>query len=282
MLISKQTELISGSTTVLAPGAASGRLMWDALLVDCRRIAKAVKFRKGGDVIVAGSCPQLLFVNHDGWLFRYKILHDGRRQIVNFVLPGEIFGLEAYVFKKSLYSVATITESLLTTVPTAMVDKAIEQNAKVSKALFLSAMGEVAILSEHLIDTARRSAYARVGHFLLELFVRLEQAGQIENASFHMPLTQELMGDALGLTAVHVNRTLRLLRDEKLITLEGKRVTLCDLDALCRLCDFEDCYLSEMVAAHRNRMAPSAFDVFPGKIGGRVISRQECGSTVTS
>jgi CRP-like cAMP-binding protein len=240
----------------LIPAVTSARrsATCQALLFACA--AKVIKLRKGKDIIVAGSQPQSLYVNHDGWLFRYKILHNGCRQIVNFVLPGEIFGLQACVFKNSLYSVAALTEATLSAIPIETVGKAAECNAKLSNALFYSAICEAAILGEHLIDTGRRSAYGRVSHFLLELFVRLEQAGQADALSFDMPLTQEVIGDALGLSPVHVNRTLRALRDDKLVAFDGKRVTLCDFGELCRLSDFEDCYLGK----GRHRDATAATD----------------------
>src|ERR1039458_2912902 len=75
------------------------------------------QIRKNKDIIVAGKHYEALFVNHDGWLFRYKILHNGDRQILDFILPGQIFGLQACLFKTSLYSVATITEASLSSIP---------------------------------------------------------------------------------------------------------------------------------------------------------------------
>src|SRR5262249_19802830 len=151
-----------------------------------------------------------------GWLLRYKTVRDGGRQIIDFILPGQIFGLQARLFKRALYSVATITEVTLSTIPVDEVDRVFEQNPTFAKALFWSAVCESAIMSEHLINTARRSAYARVSHLLLELFVRLKAAGLAHEMSFSMPLTQEHIGGALGLTSIHVNRTLKSLRNDKL------------------------------------------------------------------
>lgn len=245
-----------GASTMALP-AGRVRPISATLLFACRGTTKTMRFRKCRDVIVAGNVQPFLYVNHDGWLSRYKILHNGCRQIVNFVLPGEIFGLPACAFGNSLYSVATITECSLSTVPIEIVSIAVERNPELSKALLLAAIGEAAILGERLIDTARRSAYGRVSHFLLELFVRLERSGQTDNLSFDMPLTQEVIGDALGLSPVHVNRTLRALRDDKLIALDGKRVTLRDFDALCRLSDFEQSYLGQGVWLRREAMDAS-------------------------
>jgi len=129
--------------------------------------AKTIRLRKNRDIIVAGNNHGSIYVNHDGWLSRYKILHDGSRQIVDFILPGQIFGLQACLFKRALYSVATITETSLSAIPSAIIDELFEKNAAFAKALFGSALCETAILGEHLTDAARRSAYERVIHFLL-------------------------------------------------------------------------------------------------------------------
>ncbi len=267
-LLGKQHKIMltdNGAAILTAPVSITtssplSRPTCKALLFECGSAAKTIRFGKGKDVIIADNCQQFLYINHDGWLSRYKILHNGCRQIVNFVLPGEIFGLHACAFRNSLYSVATLTQASLTAIPIEMVGKATERNAKLSRALFCSAVREAAMLGEHLIDTARRSAYGRVSHFLLELFVRLERVGQTDDMSFRMPLTQETIGDALGLSPVHVNRTLRALRDDKLIAVHGKRVTLLDFGALCRLSDFEESYLGEG-ARPRSELSP-VFD-FP-------------------
>ena len=124
---------------------------------------------------MAGTHYEFVYVNHDGWLLRYKILHNGSRQIIDFILPGQIVGLQTYLFKNSLYSVAAITETLLSVIPFEMIDELFERSPRLAKALFWSAGCEAAILAEHLIDAARRSAYERVSHLLLELFVRLKE-----------------------------------------------------------------------------------------------------------
>ena len=196
----------------------------------------------------------MFYLNHDGWLFRYKILHNGDRQIVDFILPGQIFGLQACFFKASLYSIATVTAASVSSIPLEVIDDVFDQNPQLAKALFWSAVCEAAIVGEHLVDAARRSAYERVSHLLLELFVRLKSTGQTDGQSFSMPLTQELIGDALGLTPVHVNRTLRALREDRLIKISNKCVVIFDFDALSSLCDFDHSYLGEISRAMQSEM----------------------------
>jgi CRP-like cAMP-binding protein len=218
---------------------------------------------KNKDLVVAGRPCRTFFLNHHGWLFRYKILHNGDRQIVDFILPGQIFGLQACFFKASLYSIATVTDASVSAIPLETVDSVFEQNLPLAKALFWSAVCEAAIVGEHLIDAARRSAGERVSHLMLELFVRLKTTGQTDGMSFNMPLTQELIGDALGLTTVHVNRTLRSLREDGLIMMSNKCVTILDFDALSLLADFDNSYLGETARALRTEIASSTPTISP-------------------
>lgn len=214
-------------------------------LLECVPAVRTVRFARGKHVVIAGDTIRCFYVNHDGWLFRYKILHNGGRQIVDFVLPGEVFALQACLFKASLYSVATVTPTSLSAIPRDMIDGIFAQNSHFSKAIFYCVMREAARNIEHLTDAARRSAYERLGHLLLELYVRLRMAGLVEGASFYMPLTQDLLADALGLTTIHVNRTLRILREDNFLRIENKRITILNFEALSSLCDFEPSYLGE-------------------------------------
>lgn len=243
------------------------RMACDNLLSERGRGVRTVKLHKSRDVVIGDSHYDCVYVNHDGWLARYKILHKGSRQIMDFILPGQVFGLQACLFKRSLYSVVTITETTLSTIPFDMVDNVFEQNMVLAKALFWSVAYEAAILGEHLIDVARRSAYERVSHLILELFVRLNAMQLTDGMTFSIPLTQELMADALGLTTVHVNRTLRALRDDKLIAMNGHSITILDFEALSLLSDFENSYLGEVARTLRRRVGPATVDGM--SVGGR-------------
>jgi CRP-like cAMP-binding protein len=234
----------SGKRVTLAPPYLDAP-NHDRLVSEGTRGVRTLKIGKSKDVVICGNHYDCVYVNHDGWLARYKILHNGARQIIDFILPGQVFGLQACVFQRALYSVVAITESTLSAIPFDMVDSVFEQNPTLAKALFWSAAYETTILGEHLIDAARRSAYERVGHMLLELFVRLNRVQLTDEMTFSVPLTQELVADALGLSTVHVNRTLRALREDKLIAVDGHSVTILDFEALSRLSDFDSSYLGD-------------------------------------
>jgi len=115
--------------------------------------------------------------------------------------------------------------------------------------IFWSISCESTIYAEHLIDLGRRSALERVAHFLLELLTRLKTVGLAQDHSYKIPLTQELLGDALGLSIPHINRVLRRLREDGLVVVEDQRVTIHDIDALSQLADFEPGYLSRFSGA---------------------------------
>jgi CRP-like cAMP-binding protein len=245
-----------------APPARShlDTLLRDDLASADPRCVKTIKVRKGKDVVIHGSHHDFVYVNRDGWLVRYKILHNGSRQIMDFILPGQVFGLPACLFQRALYSVAAIQQTTLLKIPLGVVDNLFERNPRLAKALFWSSAHEAAILGEHLIDAARRSAYERVGHLLLELFIRLNPVDRNGEMTFSIPLTQELIADALGLTTVHVNRTLRALREDKLIAMDRRSITIIDFEALSQLSDFENCYLGEAALTLRGGARPYELD----------------------
>lgn len=248
--------------------ACLDRLACDSLLGEYGRGVRTVKVRKNKDVVIGGNHYDCVYANHDGWLARYKILHNGSRQIMDFILPGQVFGLQACLFQRALYSVVTITETSLSIIPFDVIDNVFERNLVLAKALFWSSAYEAAILGEHLIDAARRSAYERVSHLLLELFVRLNRVHLTDEMTFSIPLTQELIADALGLTTVHVNRTLRALREDKLIAMDGRSVTIRDCEALSLLSDFENSYLGEAARTLQGAARSANLDGLPrrGKI----------------
>lgn len=225
------------------------------------RCVTPMKLPKARDVVISGGHHDCIYVNHNGWLARYKILHKGTRQILDFILPGQIFGLPACLFPRAPYSVLAITEATVTAIPFDMVDNIFARDPALAKTLLWSTVQEAAILGEHLTDTGRRSAYERVSHLLLELLVRVNRNHRGGEMTLSIPLTQELIGDALGLTAVHVNRTLRALRQDKLIAVDGKSITIVDFEALSLLSDFEKSYLGQLGRLESKDTERTAFGV---------------------
>lgn len=196
------------------------------------------------EIINAGRKYDGVFVLLDGLAMRYRVLHDGRRQVLNIVLPGDIIGFPACFFEAALYTVTALSEAIVTPIAFSRLLGLFRHQPRLAAMLFCAFSCEAAMYAEHLIDVGRRSARERVAHFLLELLVRLQAIDRADERSYRMPLTQELIGDALGLSVPHVNRTLAQLRREGLVGIEGQQVVIKDIEALAAVADFEKGYLS--------------------------------------
>jgi CRP-like cAMP-binding protein len=213
-----------------------------AILADLQSNTRTVNRHR--DIVTEGRSYGNLFVVIEGIAIRYRILHDGRRQIVNLVLPGDIVGIFGAFFENTLYSTKTLTEMVIATIPFSRVSGLFASHPRLITKLFWSFSCESAIYAEHIVDIGRRSALERIAHFFMELLVRLQTVGLADERSYRIPLTQELIGDALGLSVPHVNRVLRRLREEQFVVVEDQRVTIKDIEALSELADFEPSYLS--------------------------------------
>ena len=198
-----------------------------------------LRIRAGADIITAGTAYRCMFVLNAGLAMRYKVLKNGRRQILGLILPGDFIGFPGCLFENALYSILSLKEAVVCSVPFAAIFDLIRRHPKLGAAVFWIAGHEAALFTEHLVGVGRQSAYERVARLLLELLVRLRAVGLADERSYILPLTQELMADALGLSVPHVNRTLRRLREDGLISFEGPRVTCRDVVALSRVAEFE-------------------------------------------
>jgi len=200
--------------------------------------------RRNREIVSEGRTYDTLFVLLDGIALRSRILRDGRRQVLNIALPGDFIGFPGCFFESALYSIPALTDCVISPIPFAMLIGLFDRQPRIAATIFWSFACEAAMYAEHLIDVGRRSALERVAHFLLELLTRLQVIGLADEHSFRMPVTQELIGDALGLSVPHINRTLRQLRQDELVRIEEHMVILQDVEALAALADFERSYLS--------------------------------------
>ena len=199
---------------------------------------------RGREIIAEGRRYDGLLTLIDGVSLRYRLLHDGRRQVLNIALPGDFIGFPGCFFENALYTITALTECVVASVPFSRLMGLFERHPRLAAAIFWSLSCETATYAEHLIDVGRRSALERVAQLLLEMLVRLQAIGLASENSYRLPLTQELIADALGLSVQYVNHTLRQLREDGLVDIEGPRVTIKHLDSLIQLADFERTYLS--------------------------------------
>lgn len=216
----------------------------DDLAALSRLLEHRVVVRKAKDIIVEGYKYKVLHVVESGFAIRYKLLHNGKRQIVNVIMPGDIIGFPACFYEHAVFSVTALGDMSLHHVALdAFTDLCLDR-ARVATALVWFAAREAAINAEHIIDAGRREPLERLAHFLLEMLTRLQAIGGASENSFVMPLSQEGIGDVVGLSGPHVNRMLAELRADGLIAVSGHEVTILDRAALQILGEFHPAYLA--------------------------------------
>ena len=197
----------------------------------------------GREIVTEGRPCSTVFLMSEGVAIRYRILRDGNRQIINVLLPGDFAGMTSCRFDTALFSIKTLTHALVHPIPLPRLASLIDTQPQLAAHLFWSSANDTAVISEHLIAVGRRTATERVAHFLLELLTRLRQIGLAENDTFRLPLTQEIIGDALGLSVPYVNRVLHQLQDEGLVLIKNQRFEVRNVDELAALADFRQDYL---------------------------------------
>lgn len=200
-------------------------------------------FAVGSDMIHQGQTDQSAYVMASGWASSYKVLADGSRQIVDFQIPGDFVGLRSVLFRTSDHNVEPITPVQASEIQQRDLLDAFTRTPRLATAVLWAASRDEAMVVEHLIDLGRRSASVRMAHFLLELGARLRLVGLANYSGFDCPLSQYLLADALGLSAVHVNRVLRDLREAGMVTFQKGHVFFDNYDALVDFAGFDRDYL---------------------------------------
>lgn len=191
------------------------------------------KIEAGRDLISIGSTDNAIFNLLDGWIALYTLLEDGRRQIVQFALPGAILGVRSSARAQATIGALTLTDVVVSVVPSATLTSLSHAEPEISMRLARSLAHDCSLAFDRMTSIGRRSARERVAHLLLELFTRYRAqwpGNRIEEMT--LPITQEHIGDATGLTFVHVNRVLSTLRKERIVHFHYRRLRILDPDRL--------------------------------------------------
>lgn len=186
----------------------------------------------GEDLIAEGEPIDSVRIVLAGWLFRHKTLEDGRRQIVNFILPGETCDAHAYLLSTIDHSISTATPVTYAEIKRPRFEKLMASERTLAEAFMCETLLNNAIQREWAINLGRRVALEKVAHLLCEVYERLRPVGLVDGNSCSFPVTQMDLADATGLSVVHLNRTIQELRASGLITLRERMLTIPDLDAL--------------------------------------------------
>jgi len=178
-----------------------------------------------------------------GFACSSRILKDGGRQIVSLHLPGDICGLESVLIGRLDYSISTLTSCTVAVISRERILDLTQAHPHLAHTLWRTMLIESSILRERIVSLGQRSAASRMAHLLCELALRLKVAGLAKDNSFDLPITQAQIGDALGVSNVHINRVLQELRRKNLLTLKGGTVTIHDWHGLAEKGEFDPSYL---------------------------------------
>jgi CRP-like cAMP-binding protein len=200
-------------------------------------------FAAGEDVISQGDRTGGVKLLLEGFACRYKVLEDGRRQVVAYFVPGDLCDLRVFILKRMDHSIGAVCASKVATLSPENVLRLTHNYPSLTRALWWSTLVEEAIAREWIVNVGQRNALERMAHLFCELLYRFRAVGLNDGMSCTLPLTQVELAETLGLSSVHVNRTLQALRKRKLITLENGTLTIDNLDELKELSFFDPDYL---------------------------------------
>jgi CRP-like cAMP-binding protein len=208
-----------------------------------RSIARVKEFAPDQDIVQQGQRVTESCLLLDGMAARYKLLDGGRRQITALHVTGDFVDLHSFLLKRLEHGVVAVSACTVALVPHEALKEISETSPHLTRMLWLSTLIDAAIHREWITNMGQRAALERAAHLFCELFTRLKVVGKTEGNSFKFPLTQAELGDALGLSLVHVNRVTQALRGQGLLTWEGRTLTILDWERLKAVSGFDDDYL---------------------------------------
>ena len=210
-------------------------------MLDALAARRVRRVRSREHVIHEGDRPIYVNLIVEGWAHSYKVLADGRRQIVAFLLPGDLCDPYLYLLGETDHSIAAV--SPLTIAQFSRDEFDVMTSPRIDQALRWDRHVTAAIQREWITSIGQRGALERIAHLALEVFCRMEAVGLVDAGGCDFPLRQTEIADALGMTSVHTNRMLQILRKENLIELSDKRLAIRDRAALERVAMFNPTYL---------------------------------------
>ena len=206
-------------------------------------IGPAKDIGAGEDIVFDGDRPSHCCAILEGFACRHKLLEDGRRQIMSFHIAGDIVDLHSFVLGEMDHSIGTLTPCRIACIPHSALGDLMERYPRIARALWRDTLVDAAVFRAWMVGLGRRSSYGRLARLLCEVCVRCKAVGLGADHSYPLPITQTELGDALGLSLVHVNRTLQELRGNGLITFQAKTATIEDWEGLQRAAEFDPRYL---------------------------------------
>lgn len=224
--LSKLTELSHGDIAALEDATGRGR-----------------EYVPRQDMIREGDPPGPVFVMLEGWGCRYKILPTGTRQIMAFLMPGDCCDLHVQMLEEMDHSIQALTAATVATVSRSEMQVIMRDHPAIARAMYTSQLIDEGIMRAWIVSMGRRSSIERVAHLICELYLRARNIGLVTDGEFALPLSQIVLADALGMTAVHINRVLKELRLAGAMALSRGCVAILDPTKLVRIAGFDENYL---------------------------------------
>lgn len=190
-----------------------------------------------------GEKPEVCSVLLEGFAYRQKLTSDGGRQILALHIPGEGLDFQNLFLDEADHNVQMLTRGTVAAIPREDIQALAKSRAGVSHAILTAILVEAAIFREWIVNVGRRDSRTRMAHVLCEFAVRLEAQGLAKQYGYELPMTQEQLADVLGLTAVHVNRTIKALEADGLIARKGRSISFPDWEQMRAVGDFNQRYL---------------------------------------
>lgn len=194
------------------------------------------------DIIREGDTPDKVFLILSGFACRYKLIEDGRRHIMAYLVPGDFCDFQVFILEEMDHNIGTLSRCQVVELPRQAVLELTERPA-IARAFWWAALVDAAVLREWLVNIGQRPGEERIAHLLCELLVRLEAVGLVKDNTYTLPITQTDLGDTMGITVVYANRMLMHLRDQGLIEINDKELTVRDVTKLKALSGFDPNYL---------------------------------------
>lgn len=201
------------------------------------------KYRARHDLIREGDRPGPVFVVLDGWACRYKILPNGTRQVMAYLMPGDACDLHIGLLAEMDHSIQTITPATVVSVQRDQMETLLDEHRGIAKAMYISQLVDEGTMRAWITSMGRRASIERAAHLMCELYLRARNIGLADEAHLTLPLSQTMLADSLGMTSVHLNRVLKQLRQHGVMLIERGSLTITDPIGLVQIAGFDENYL---------------------------------------
>lgn len=205
--------------------------------------ARPRKIAAKHDLIREGDRPGPVFVMLDGWAYRYKIMPNGTRQVLAYLMPGDCCDLHIGLLAQMDHSIQTVTAAVVAMVGRAEMDAIMDEHRSIARAMYIAQLVDEGIMRAWIASMGRRASIERVAHLMCELYLRARNIGIANGETFALPLSQLLLADSLGMTPVHLNRVLKELRLTGAMTLARGSLLIVDPGKLIQIAGFDENYL---------------------------------------